>query len=279
MNSVAGAASVLVIEPQSRRRLPDPRELWRYRDLYVFLVVRSVRVRYAQSVLGVGWALIQPLFSMIVFTVIFGYLARIKSDGAPYAIFSLTALVPWTFFATAVTDATDSAVAQANLISKIYFPRAILPLVAVTAKGVDFLLAFGMLVAMLAWYRRLPHASVVFLPLLLVILICTATGAGMWLTAMAVRYRDVKYAMSLLVQLLMYFTPVVYPESIVPVRFRALYALNPMVGVIEGFRAALLGTRPFPWTEVAIGGAVALLTLVWGMLYFTRAERYFVDVA
>jgi len=241
--------------------------------------MRNVRVRYSQSVLGVGWAVIQPLFSMVVFTIIFGRLAGIKSDGVPYAIFSFTALVPWTFFASSLTEATDSMVSQANLIGKIYFPRAILPLAAVTAKGVDFILALCMLGALLAWYRQFPTASIVFLPLLAIILMCAATGAGMWLTAMAVRYRDVKYAMAIIVQLLMYFAPVVYPASIVPDRFRLLYALNPMVGVIEGFRAALLGTRTFPWTDVCIGGAVAVVFLVWGMLYFSRAERFFVDVA
>jgi len=272
-------APAVVIEPQAGWRLPDLRELWRYRDLYAFLVMRNVRVRYSQSVLGVGWAIIQPLFSMIVFTVVFGRLAGIKSDGVPYAVFSLAALVPWTFFANSLTEATDSMVSQANLIGKIYFPRAILPLAAVTSKGVDFLLALGMLAALLAWYRQVPTAAIVFLPLVVLILMCAATGTGMWLTAMAVRYRDVKYAMAIVVQLLMYFAPVVYPASIVPARYRTLYALNPMVGVIEGFRSALLGTHAFPWMDVAIGGTVAVLLLVWGMLYFSRAERFFVDVA
>lgn len=271
--------SELIIEPQASWTLPDLRELWRYRDLYTFLVVRNVRVRYSQSVLGVGWAVIQPLFAMIVFTVIFGRLAGIDSDGVPYAAFSLAALVPWTFFASSLTEATDSMVSQANLIGKIYFPRAILPLAAVTAKGVDFLLALGMLAALLAWYRQVPTASIVFLPLLVLILMCAATGTGMWLTAMAVRYRDVKYAMTIVVQLLMYFAPVVYPASLVPERFRTLYALNPMVGVIEGFRAAFLNTHPFPWVDVATGGSVAVVLLGWGMLYFSRAERFFVDVA
>jgi len=269
----------VVIEPQAGWRLPDVAELWRYRDLYAFLVRRNIRVRYSQSVLGVGWAIVQPLFSMIVFTVVFGRLAGIGSEGVPYSVFSLAALVPWTFFASSLTEATDSMVAQANLIGKIYFPRAILPLAAVTAKGIDFLLAFVMLAAMLAWYGLAPTGAVVYLPLLAVILMSAATGAGMWLTAMAVRYRDVKYAMTIVVQLLMYVAPVVYPASIVPERFRTLYALNPMVGVIEGFRAALLATRPFPWMEVAIGGAVAAGLLVWGLLYFSRAERFFADVA
>lgn len=271
--------AVVVIEPQAGWRLPDWRELWRYKDLYVFLVKRNVRVRYSQSVLGIGWAIIQPLFSMIVFTVVFGHLAAIKSDGVPYAVFSLAALVPWTFFATSLTDATDSLVSQSSLIGKIYFPRAILPLAAVTAKGVDFLLAFGMLAALLAWHRQVPNASIVFLPLLVLILMCTATGAGLWLTALAIRYRDVKYAMAIVIQLLMYVAPVVYPASIVPNRFRIVYSLNPMVGIIEGFRAALLGTRAFPWMEIGLGAAVASVLLAWGLLYFSRAERFFVDVA
>ena len=269
----------VVIEPQAGWRLPDVAELWRYRDLYAFLVRRNIRVRYSQSVLGVGWAIVQPLFSMIVFTVVFGRLAGIGSEGVPYSVFSLTALVPWAFFASSLTEATDSMVAQANLIGKIYFPRAVLPLAAVTAKGIDFLLAFVMLAAMLAWYGLAPTEAAVYLPLLVIILMSAATGVGMWLTAMAVRYRDVRYAMTIVVQLLMYVAPVVYPASIVPERFRTLYALNPMVGVIEGFRAALLATRPFPWMEVAIGGAVAAGLLVWGLLYFSRAERFFADVA
>jgi lipopolysaccharide transport system permease protein len=269
----------VVVEPQAGWRLPDLAELWRYRDLYAFLVRRNIRVRYSQSVLGVGWAIVQLLFSMIVFTVVFGRLAGIGSEGVPYSVFSLAALVPWTFFANSLTEATDSMVAQANLIGKIYFPRAVLPLAAVTAKGIDFLLAFMMLAVMLAWYGLPPTGAAVYLPLLALILMCAATGAGMWLTAMAVRYRDVKHAMTIVVQLLMYVAPVVYPASIVPPQFRVLYALNPMVGVIEGFRAALLATRPFPWMEVAVGGVVAVALLLWGLLYFSRAERYFADVA
>ena len=269
----------IVIEPPAGWAVPDVGELWRYRDLYAFLVMRNLRVRYSQSVLGIGWAVMQPLFSMIVFTVVFGRLAGMKSDGVPYSVFALAALVPWTFFSTALTDATDSMVSQANLIGKIYFPRAILPIAAVTAKAVDFLFGLAMLGALLLWYRRLPTLDVVFLPLLVLILMCVAAGAGMWLTAMAVRYRDVKYAMAIVVQLLMYFAPVVYSASIVPARYRTIYALNPMVGVIEGFRSALLATRPFPWAEVGIGGSVAVVILAMGTAYFTRAERFFVDVA
>lgn len=269
----------VTIEPPAGWSRPNLRELWRYRDLYAFLVMRNVRVRYSQSVLGIGWAVMQPLCSMVVFTVVFGRLAGIASDGVPYAVFSLAALVPWTFFATSLTDAADSLVSQANLIGKVYFPRAILPLAAVTAKAVDFVVAFGLLALLLAWYRQAPTASVAALPLLVLILMCAATGTGMWLTALAVRYRDVKYGMAVVVQLLMYLAPVVYPASIVPVRYRALYALNPMVGVIEGFRAALLGTHVFPWRDVAVGGGVALLLLTWGALYFSRAERFFADVA
>jgi lipopolysaccharide transport system permease protein len=269
----------VVIESPTGWAVPDVGELWRYRDLYAFLVLRNLRVRYSQSVLGIGWAVMQPLFSMIVFTIIFGRLAGLKSDGVPYAVFSLAALVPWTFFATALMDATDSMVSQANLIGKIYFPRAILPIAAVTAKAMDFLIGLTMLAAALAWYGRLPTADVVFLPLLVAILMVSAAGAGMWLTAMAVRYRDVKYAMAIVIQLLMYFAPVVYSASIIPAKYRWIYALNPMVGVIEGFRSALLATRPFPWGEVGMGGLVSLVLLAAGAAYFTRAERFFVDVA
>jgi len=269
----------VVIEPTTGWAVPDFGELWRYRDLFAFLVLRNLRVRYSQSVLGIGWALLQPMFSMVVFTVVFGRLARLESDGVPYAVFSLAALVPWTFFSAALTDATDSLVSQANLIGKIYFPRAILPLAAVTAKGVDFLIGLTMLALMLAWYGLRPTSGVIFLPLLVLILMAAASGAGMWLTALAVRYRDVKYAMGILLQMWMYLAPVVYSSSVIPPAYRTIYALNPLVGVIEAFRSALLATRPFPWTEVGIGGGVAFVLLVAGGMYFSRAERSFVDVA
>jgi lipopolysaccharide transport system permease protein len=270
---------VNVIEPQTGWRMVDWREFVEFRDLYWFLVWRSIKARYAQSALGIGWAIVQPLFSMLIFTLVFGRLAKLESDGVPYAVFNFAAVVPWTYFANAVTDATASLVNNANMLSKVYFPRLFLPLGAVAAKLIDFGIAFVMLVALLVWYRQPPTIGALALPLLILLMVLTAAGIGMWLTALAVQYRDVQYAIGFVIQLAMYASPVVYPASLIPERYQALYALNPMVGVIEGFRAALLGTREMPWTFLAIGGTVSLILLVTGTLYFRRREHLFADVA
>ncbi|QEF99640.1 Teichoic acid translocation permease protein TagG [Stieleria maiorica] len=271
--------TVTVIEPRNGLRLLDLAELLQYRDLFMFLVWRSVKVRYAQSAIGIGWAVIQPVFSMLVFNIVFGKLANMESDGVPYAIFSFTALVPWTYFSNAVNDGTNSLVTGANIISKVYFPRLILPLSAVTAKLIDFAIAMGVLALMMVWFQVVPTWGILASPLLIVMMILTASGLGTWLTALAVQYRDVKHAMSFVVQLLMYAAPVVYPTSLVPERFQYLYALNPMVGVIEGFRAALLGTRDMPWDFIAIGFATSILIAATGLVYFRNRERLFADVA
>lgn len=270
---------VIVIEPSSNWRLVDWKELVQYRDLFIFLVWRGIKIRYAQSAIGIGWAVIQPLFSMLFFTVIFGHLAQIASDGAPYAVFSFAALVPWTYFANALTEGTQSLVSNANMISKIYFPRMILPLSAVVGKLVDFAIAMLLLFVLMAWYRTPPTLGVLALPLLILLMMLTAAGLGMWLAALAVQYRDVNYAIGFIVQLLMYAAPVVYPASLIPERFQYLYALNPMVGVIEGFRAALLGTRPMPWDFLAFGALTALAVAVSGAFYFRSREKLFADVA
>ena len=225
-----------VIEPRSGWRLIDVGEIWEYRDLFYFLVWRDIKVRYAQSALGVGWAIIQPLFFMIVFTVVFGRLARISSDGAPYAIFSYAALVPWTYYSNALNDSTASLIKSANMLSKIYFPRLILPMVSVLGRLVDFGIALVLLVGLIAWFRYVPTVWTLTLPALVLIMMLAAAGLGMWLTALAIQYRDVSYAMIFLVQLLMYAAPVVYPTSLIPDQYLLFYALNPMVGVIEGFR-------------------------------------------
>lgn len=269
----------IIIEPRTGWRLVDWRELVQYRDLFLFLTWRHIKVRYAQSAIGVGWAVIQPLFSMVLFTIVFGRFAQMASDGAPYALFSFVALVPWTYFANAVTEGTGSLVQDVNLLTKVYFPRLVLPLSAVLAKLVDFLIAMVVLCALLVGYGVMPTRGVVVLPLLVLLMMLTAAGLGMWLTALAVQYRDVKYAITFVVQLMMYAAPVVFPLSVVPARFHHLYALYPMVGVIEGFRAALLGTRPLPWDLLAIGTASALLVAITGCLYFRSRERLFADVA
>lgn len=269
----------LIIEPGSRRGKVDWQELYRYRDMFRFLTLRSIKARYAQSVIGVGWAVIQPLFSMLVFTIVFGKLAKVSSDGLPYALFSFTALVPWTYFANALTDSTASLISNSAMLSKVYFPRLILPLSAVVAKLMDFVLALAILFVLMAFYGATPTVGIFALPILIVMMVLAAAGAGMWLTALAVQYRDVSYAMGFVVQLLMYAAPVVYPATLVPERYRLFYALNPMVGVIEGFRSALLGTRAMPWDMIGIGAVVAAILFASGASYFRRKERIFADVA
>lgn len=270
---------VTVIEPRSGWRLVDWKELVDYRDLFLFLTWRHIKVQYAQSTLGIGWAVIQPLFSMIVFTIVFGTLAGVSSDGAPYAVFSFVALVPWTYFANAVTEGTNSLVSNTNMLTKVYFPRLVLPLSAVLAKLVDFAIGLLLLFALMAWYAVPPTWGALALPLLVALMMLTAAGLGMWMTALAVQYRDVKYGLNFAVQLLMYAAPVVYPASLIPEQWQLAYAVNPMVGVIEGFRAALLGTRPMPWDLLAVGAASAVVIAVTGCLYFRSKERLFADVA
>lgn len=269
----------LIIEPRRGFQRRDWAELGAYRDLFYFLIWRSIKVRYAQSVLGIGWAIIQPVFSMLVFTVVFGNLANVSSDGVPYAVFSFTALVPWTYFSNALTEATSSLIGNANMISKVYFPRLVLPLSGVVAKLIDFGIAFFLLALLMVWYGITPSPTVIVLPLLILLMMLTAAGVGMWLTALAIQYRDVQYGMSFFIQLLMYGAPVVYPTSLIPERFQLLYALNPMVGVIEGFRAGLLSTREMPWDFIGIGACVACVVACSGALYFRYKERIFADVA
>jgi len=267
-----------VIEGSAGLGLIEWRELWRYRDLFYFLVWRDVKTRYAQSILGVGWAVIKPVFSMIVFTIVFGNLAKVSSDGVPYAIFSYTALVPWTYFSSALTDSSGSLVSASGMISKVYFPRLVIPLAPVLGKLVDFAVALVILFGLMAWFGFAPTAWGLLLPALILLMMLTASGMGMWLTALAIQYRDVKYAMSFVVQLLMYAAPVVYPASSVPEQFRLLFGLFPMAGVIEGFRSALLGTNPMPWDLIGVGAFSALAIFVTGALYFRRMERFFADV-
>ena len=269
---------VQVIEPGSGWRLLDLREVWNYRDLLYFLVWRDIRVRYAQSVLGIGWAVMQPLFYMVVFTVIFGNLVKVQSDGAPYAIFSYTALVPWTFFSTALIESTGSLTQNSGMLTKVYFPRVIMPLSAVFGKLIDFAIAMLVVIGLMAWFRTVPTIWVLTLPFLIFLMVLTAGGLGIWLTALAVQYRDIKYGITFAVQGLMFASPVVYPVSLIPQQYHLIYAINPMTGVIEGFRAVLLGTNPMPWDLIAVGAASAALMVVAGLLYFNRMERIFADV-
>ena len=268
-----------VIQATSGWQPIDLRELWEYRDLLYFLVLRDIKVRYAQSVLGIGWAVIQPVFFMVVFTIVFGKLAGLSSDGAPYAIFSYVALVPWTYFSSASVESTNSLIQNRNMLSKVYFPRLIMPLAPVFAKLVDLAIAFTVVFILMARYGYSPTIAMLMLPLLVLLMIVTAIGLGMWLTALAVQYRDVKYGIGLGMQFLMYASPVVYPATLIGDKYRLIYGLNPMVGVIEGFRTAFLGTNPMPWDFLAVGTVSALVLAVSGTFYFRRTERIFADVA
>ena len=269
----------LIIEPRKGLQLFDWKELVAYRDLFRFLIWRQIKVRYAQSAIGIGWAIIQPLFSMLVFTIIFGNLAKVDSDGAPYALFSLAALLPWTYFSNAITDGVQSLVSEANMLRKIYFPRLMLPLSAVAAKLVDFGIAAVMMVVMMIVFQYPPSIQIVALPLAIIVMLITASGVSVWLTALAVQYRDVKHAMNFLVQLLMYASPVVYAASIIPEKYRLLYAINPMVGVIESFRAAILGTTSIPWDLLGVGFLSGTILLITGLAFFRSKEKIFADVA
>lgn len=270
---------ITIIKPSSGWQLVNVKELIRYRDLLYFLVIRGIKARYAQSVLGISWAIIQPLFTTLVFTVIFGNVAKIDSDGVPYVVFSFSAMVPWTYFSTTLTESANSLVQNANMISKVYFPRLVLPLSAAFSKLLDFIIGFLVLTGFLIYFRMAPSWEIVFLPLLLLLLLMTSLGVGMILSAMAVQYRDVKHAVGFLVQILMYAAPVVYPTSAIPEAYRLWYSFNPMVGVIEGFRSIFLGTQAFPWQLIAPGAAVAVVIFTFATFYFRKMERIFADVA
>jgi len=271
--------SLLVIKATRGWRGIDLKELIQYKDLLRFLTIRGIKAKYAQSVMGVGWAVIQPLFSTLVFTVVFGSLAKIDSNGVPYFLFSFVALVPWTFFASTLTESANSLVANANMINKVYFPRLVLPLSSIFSKGVDFVISFVLLLAFLLYFQLLPSWEVIWLPWLLLVLLMTSLGIGIILSAMAVQYRDIKHAMAFAVQLLMYSAPVVYPTSNVPQKWQGVYSLNPMVGVIEGFRSVFLNTIPFPYHWMLTGSVISGLLFVFGLFYFRKMERVFADVA
>lgn len=253
-------------------------ELWRYRELFYFFVWRDLKVRYKQTVLGALWAIIQPFFTMVIFSLFFGRLAQVPSEGVPYPIFSFAALVPWTFFANSLTQASNSLVINANMIKKIYFPRLTIPISIVLSGLVDFALAFIVLLLMMAYYDIWPTRNALWLPLLLALALVTSLGVSLWLAAMNVQFRDVRYAVPFLVQAWLFLTPIAYPSSLVPEQWRTLYALNPMVGVVEGFRWALLDTNTAPGPMVFVSAIVSLLLLVSGLFYFRRLEKTFADV-
>ena len=270
--------------PRTRRKpskgwaWPKFGELWEYRELLFFFVWRDIKVRYKQTVLGAAWAIIQPFFTMVIFSLFFGRLASIPSDGLPYPIFSYAALVPWTFFATALTQASNSLVLGANMVKKIYFPRLTLPISTVLAGIVDFALAFIVLMGMMFFYGLTPTINILWLPLFLLLALITSLGVALWLSAMNVQFRDVHYTIPFLTQAWLFITPIAYPSSLLSEPWRTLYGLNPMAGVVEGFRWALLGTDTAPGPMTFVSAVVALVLFFSGALYFRRMEQNFADV-
>jgi lipopolysaccharide transport system permease protein len=274
----AAPVPVTIIEPSHGWVSLKLAELWEYRELLYFLTWREVKVRYKQTALGAAWAIIQPLFTMLVFSLFFGRLAKVPSDGIPYPLFSLAGLIPWTFFANGLAQSSNSLVTSSNLISKVYFPRLTIPLSAVLSGAVDFGISFLLLLAMMAFYGRTPDVRILALPLFFLLSFITALGVGLWLAALNVEYRDVRYTVPFLTQFWMFATPIAYPSSLLHEPWRTVYGLNPMVGVVEGFRWALLGTRTAPGPMIAVSSVAALLILIGGAYYFRRMEKTFADV-
>jgi len=253
-------------------------ELWDYRELLYFLTWREIKVRYKQTVLGVGWAIIQPLSTMLIFSLFFGKLAKIPSDHIPYPLFAMAGLVPWTFFANGLSQSANSIVTSSNLISKVYFPRIAIPLAEILSGAVDFAISFVLLLGMMAYYHQAPSLRCIYLPLFFLLAFVTALGVGLWLSALNVEYRDVRYTIPFLTQFWMFATPIVYPSSLLHGAWRVAYGLNPMVGVVEGFRWALVGTETAPGPMIAVSSSAAVLILAGGAFYFRRMEKSFADV-
>ena len=270
--------ALVVIEPPRGWRSLGLRELWEYRELLYFLTWRDIKVRYKQTALGAAWAIIQPLSTMVVFSLFFGRLAKVPSEGIPYPLFSFAALVPWTFFANGLTNAANSVVASQNLVSKIYFPRIAIPIATVLAGALDFALAFVLLLGLMLYYHVGLAPRVLWVVPLSLLALVTSLGVGFWLAALNVQYRDVRYTVPFLSQLWLFATPIAYPSSLLSEPWRTVYGLNPMVGVVEGFRWALLGTSTAPGSIIWASSTAAVLLAIGGALYFRRMEQTFADI-
>jgi len=267
----------VVIRP-SRGWIPvNLKDLWHYRELLYFLTWRTIKVRYKQTALGFTWAIIQPFTMMVVFTLFFGNLAKVPSEGIPYPLFNYAALLPWTLFAEGINRSSQSLVQDVNLVKKVYFPRLVMPLASILSPVVDFIIAFTILVGMMFYYSYSPTISVLWLPAFILLTLVTSLGVGLWLSAINVKYHDVRYVVPFLVQLWLFASPVVYSSSLLPQRFQIIYGINPMTGVIEGFRWALLGTEP-PGSMIAVSVVVVIVILVSGAFYFRRNEKTFADI-
>lgn len=253
-------------------------ELWEYRELLFFMIWRDVKVRYKQTVMGMSWAVIQPFFTMVIFSLFFGRLAQVPSDGIPYPIFSYAALVPWGFFANGITSSSNSLLVSSNLVKKVYFPRLVLPIAAVVGGVVDFVIAFSVLLLMMFYFGIVPTINIIWVPVFLLLALVTSLGVGLWFSAMNVQFRDIRYAVPFLVQVWLFATPIAYPSSLLDEPWKTLYGLNPMAGVVEGFRWALLGTDTAPGPMIIVSAVVAVLLLISGLFYFRRMEKSFADL-
>jgi len=271
------AEPLVVIQPSKRLSLLSLKDIWAYRELLFFLTWRDVKVRYKQTALGAAWAILQPLFMMIIFTIFFGRLAGVASAGIPYPLFALAGLVPWTFFSNAITASGNSLVGSANLITKVYFPRLIVPAAAMLAGLVDFLLAFMLLVLLMFYYRVTLTAQILFLPVLVILTALFSLGVGTWMSALNVKYRDVRFALPFLIQLWLFVSSVIVPSSSLPQKWRWLLMLNPMSGIIEGYRSALFGL-PFDWPALGTASVLTIVTLLYAIYAFGRVERSFADI-
>jgi len=268
---------VSVIKPPKGWELIDFRELLNYRDLFYFLIWRDIKVLYAQTILGFAWAILNPLVQIVIFGIIFGKVANLQTDGIPYVLFSTVAIIPWTYMSEAMNQSSQSLVSEQGMLGKVYFPRVIYPITPVLAKLVDFSISLILLLAVMTYYRVTPTWNLLLLPFFVILMMCIPAGIGMWLSALAIRFRDVKFAMSFVMRMLLYTAPILYTASSIPVQYRLIYSFNPIVAVIEGFRACLLGTS-IEWQFVAPGVVTSILLLASGAMYFRRMERVFVDV-
>lgn len=276
-NSNINSTLITIIKPKKGWQIIDFKELKEYRDLFFFLVWRDVKVLYAQTILGFAWAVLNPLVQIVAFTIIFGKIAKLSTEGIPYMLFSAVAIIPWTYMSEAMNYSSQSLVAGQGMLGKIYFPRLIFPLTGVLSKLIDFGISFIIILCMLVYYHVTPTWNLLLLPMFAILMICIPAGVGMWLSSLAIRFRDVRFAMQFIIRMLMYSAPIVYSASAIPEKYRIIYSLNPLVGVIEGFRASLLGI-PIQWLYIWPGVITAIIIFISGALYFKRMEHVFVDV-
>lgn len=268
---------ITVVKPMSGWQILNLKELKRYRDLFYFMVWREIKVLYAQTILGCSWAILQPLIQVAIFTIVFGKVAKVSTDGIPYILFSTLAIIPWTYISQAMTQSSQSLVTGQSMLGKIYFPRLVFPLTPVLARLLDFSVSLVIILAVMLYYQIMPTWNLLLFPLFLLMMIAIPAGVGLWLSALAIRFRDVKYAMPFVIRMLIYSAPIVYSASSIPQHYRLIYSLNPIVGVVEGFRACFLGTS-IPWVYICPGIMTGALLLISGAFYFKRMERIFVDV-